>query len=66
MITNTNYVSSWKSKGLSEESIEPPTTSDNILNPELNYYAKTSKIYWKLLVVLVLRLRGQFLFIFFL
>ena len=37
-ITNTNYVSSWKSKGLSHESIKPPTTSDNSLNPELNYY----------------------------
>ena len=37
-ITNTSYVSSWKSKGLSAESIKPPTTSDNSLTPELNYY----------------------------
>ena len=37
-ITNTYYVSSWKSKGLSAESIKPPTTSDNSLTPELNYY----------------------------
>ena len=29
VITNTDYVSSWKSKGLSTESIKPPTTSDN-------------------------------------
>ena len=36
--TNTNYISSWKSKGLSAESIKPPTTSDNSLNPELSYY----------------------------
>ena len=35
-ITNTSYVSSWKSKGLSTESIKPPTTSDNSLTPELN------------------------------
>ena len=32
LITNTDYVSSWKSKGLSSESIKPPTTSDNILH----------------------------------
>ena len=38
MITNTDYISIWKSKGLSDESIKPPTTSDNSLNPALNYY----------------------------
>ena len=38
MIANTNYVSSWKSKGLSAGSIKPLTTSDNILTPALNYY----------------------------
>ena len=37
-ITNTNYISSWKSKGLSNESFKPPTTSENSLNPKLNYY----------------------------
>ena len=37
-ITNTNYISSWKSKGLSAESIKPPKTSNNSLTPELNYY----------------------------
>ena len=31
VITNTNYASSWKSKGLSAESIKPPTTYDNSL-----------------------------------
>ena len=35
MITNTDYVSSWKSKRLSVESIKPPTTSDNSLTPAL-------------------------------
>ena len=38
MITNTNYISPPKSKGLSPESIKPPTTSDNSLTPELNHY----------------------------
>ena len=38
MVTNTNYISSWKSKGLSGERIKPPTTSDNSLNPIINYY----------------------------
>ena len=38
MITNTDYISSWKSKGLSAESIKPPTTSDNSLTLVLNYY----------------------------
>ena len=38
VITNTDYISSWKSKGLSAESIKPPTTSDNSLTPELSYY----------------------------
>ena len=37
-ITGTNYISSWKSKGLSDESIKPPTTSDNNLTPLLVYY----------------------------
>ena len=36
--TNTDYVLSWKSKGLSAESTKPPTTSDNSLTLELNYY----------------------------
>ena len=37
MITNTEYISSWKSKGLSNESIKPLTTSDNNLAPALSY-----------------------------
>ena len=38
VITNTDYVSSWQSKGLSAESIKPPTTPDNSLTPALSYY----------------------------
>ena len=33
----TDYVLSWRSKGLSNESIKPPTSSDNSLNPRLSY-----------------------------
>ena len=44
LITNTDYVSSWKSKGLSAESIKPPTTSDNSLTPELNYYGTKTRV----------------------
>ena len=43
-VTNTNYISSWKSKGLAAESIKPPTTSDNSLNPELSYYENNIKV----------------------
>ena len=31
------YISSWKSKGLSDETIKPPATSDNILSPLIDY-----------------------------
>ena len=41
VITNTDYVSLWKSKGLSSESIKAPTTSYKSLTPELNYGTKT-------------------------
>ena len=44
LITNTKYVSSWKSKGLSDESIKPPTTTDNSLNPKLNYYGTKTRV----------------------
>ena len=37
-------VLSWQSKGLSSKSIKPPTTSDNNLTPELNYYGTKIKI----------------------
>ena len=37
VIANTDYVSSWKSKGLSAETLKPPTTSDNSLTPVVSY-----------------------------
>ena len=36
-IANTKYISSWKSKGLSNKSIKPPATSDNSLAPLVDY-----------------------------
>ena len=33
-----DHVLSWQSKGLSNESIKPPTTSNNSVNPKLSYY----------------------------
>ena len=44
MIDNTDYVSSWKYKGLSAESIKPPTASDNSLTPALNYYGTKTRV----------------------
>ena len=44
VITNIDYVSSWKFKGLSAESIKPPRTSDNSLNPILNYYGTKTRV----------------------
>ena len=43
MITISDYVSSWKSKGLSAESINPPTTCDNSLTPALNSYGTKTR-----------------------
>ena len=44
VITNTDYVSSSESKGLSAESIKLPTTSDNSLTPILNYYGTKTRV----------------------
>ena len=38
MIANTKYISSWKSKGLSDETIWPYATFDNSLTPLIDYY----------------------------
>ena len=40
----TNYVLSWKSKGLSDETIKPPSTSDNSLKPLINYINNIDQI----------------------
>ena len=44
VIINTNYISSWKSKELSAESIKPPKTSDNSLTPALSYYSTKTRV----------------------
>ena len=44
MITNTDYISSWKSKGLSAECIKPPATSDNSLTPALSYHGTKARV----------------------
>ena len=38
VIANTDYVSEWKSKGLSNKSIRAISTSDDSLMPNLDYY----------------------------
>ena len=48
VIASTNYVSSWQSKGLSEETIKPPATSDNGLNRKVSYYGDKARIQRKL------------------
>ena len=38
VVNVVDCVLSWRSKGLSNESIKPSATSDNCLNPKLSYY----------------------------
>ena len=44
VIANTDYVSSWKFKGKSAESIKTATTSDNSLTPVLSYYRTKTRV----------------------
>ena len=44
VIANTDYVSSWKSKVLSAETIKPPTTSDNSLTSAVSYYGTKTRV----------------------
>ena len=39
-----DHVLSWQSKGLSNESIKPPTTSNYSLNPRLSYYGTKIRV----------------------
>ena len=43
LIDNKKYISEWKSKGLSDESIKPPTTSDNSLAPLIDYLGNKTR-----------------------
>ena len=38
LTANSDYISSWKSKGLPPETIKPPSTSDNSLTPAVSCY----------------------------
>ena len=44
VIANSLYISEWKSKRLSDESIKPPSTSDNSLSPLINYYGSKIRL----------------------
>ena len=43
-IANDINILSWKSKGLSDESVKPPTTSNKMLNPSLDYVGTKTKV----------------------
>ena len=45
IIANTKYISSWKSKGLSDETIKPPATSDKSLTAMIHYHGN-KKLKW--------------------
>ena len=44
LIGSTKYISSWKSKGLSNKIIKPIATSDNIVTPLIDYYTNTIRV----------------------
>ena len=44
IVDTVDYVLSWQSKGLSNESIKPPTRTNNSLTAELHYYGTKAKI----------------------
>ena len=44
VIANKKYISSCKPRGLPDESIKPPTTSDNSLTPLIDYRGNKIKI----------------------
>ena len=41
---NDSHIMLWKSKGLSDESIKTPTTTNNVLSPLLNYYGNKIRV----------------------
>ena len=44
LIPNKKYISEWKSKGLSDESIKPPTASDNSLSPLIDCLGNKTRL----------------------
>ena len=47
VITNTDYISSWKFNGLSDETIKPPTTSDYKFSRQLNYFGTKTRLQFR-------------------
>ena len=43
-MANTKIISSWKSKGLSDETITPYATSDNSLTPLIDHYGSKIRV----------------------
>ena len=41
---NNKWITKWKSKGLSNESLEIISTSDNSLTPSINYYGEKVRL----------------------
>ena len=41
---NTKYISSWKSKGLTDETITPYATSDNSFTPLIDHYGSEVRV----------------------
>ena len=41
---NTKYISSWQSKGLSDKTVKPSTTSGYKLHPKTNYYGAKTRL----------------------
>ena len=44
IMANTKYISSWKSKGLSDETIKPYVTSDNSLTPLIYHHGSKVRV----------------------
>ena len=44
VVNTADYVLSCQSKGISNESTKPPTTTNNSLTPELNYYGTKTRV----------------------
>ena len=44
VVNTADYVLSWQSKGIFNESIKPSTTTNNSLTPELNYYGTKTRV----------------------
>ena len=44
VVNTADYVLSWQSKGISNESTKTPTTTNDSLTPELNYYGTKTRV----------------------